>query len=75
MMKRSIKVGAISAIAIVAVVAALALATHARESVEDVGNRGGTPENESALQALGETLNSNGSQESAQGEAGEGPGQ
>lgn len=82
-MKRSLKVGLISTIAIVAIVAALTLATHVRESVEDVGKKGGTPENETALQALGETLNNNGNKtstqaesgESATTESGEGPGQ
>lgn len=82
-MKRVFKVGLLSAIAIVAIIAALALATHARESAEDAGTKAGTHENETALQALSETLNNNGAQKSAQSEsaesstteAGEAPGQ
>jgi len=81
-MKRSLKIGLVSAFAIAAIVGVLALTTHARESAEDSGNKLGAQENETALQALGETLQSN-NQKSAQGEtgensateAGEGPGQ
>lgn len=70
-MKKSLKVGLVSIISIVAIVAALALATHIRESSEDAGKKGATSENETALQALSETLNKNGSQKSTQGESGE----
>jgi hypothetical protein len=65
-MKRSSKVVLASIIGIVAVVSALAVATHLRESVEDVGKK--APENESATQALTETLSGG---ESANNEKGE----
>ena len=68
-MKRNIKVGLLSTIAVVVVIAALALATHARESAEDAGTKAGTHENETALQALSETLNNNGTAKSTQGES------